>query len=242
MPSQAGLRSNPASPLPNREQNYVIAPQQGLLSGYRANGSVKQFVAMPMGDEYTVERQLTGEEFIGGIQLEIIPRLRETATFKRTPSGPGTRNGDDQNHFELVATPRKLGLHPGQRILMQDHRPKVLYEHPRRGWEPSKDLVEPAAYSNLYENPPAFIRELYDSPSYMSFDLSSSLIISVIKPIKMTIGPFDDGSKVLCFSCSPLARMSDIRRFLREPIGAMLPEKTWIRWSGFTLIIKGEVI
>lgn len=57
-------------------QDYVVAPDQLWIDGIASEpGIVRQFVAMPMGQGYTVEAQLTGVERIGGLQLEITPAL-----------------------------------------------------------------------------------------------------------------------------------------------------------------------
>ena len=51
-------------------QDYVVVPGQPWLDGINAgNGSIRQFVAMPLGMGYTVEGQITGEETHGGLQL-----------------------------------------------------------------------------------------------------------------------------------------------------------------------------
>lgn len=54
-------------------QDYVVVPEQLWLDGIASSdGSVRQFVAMSLGDGYTVEAQVTGEEVIGGLQFEIV--------------------------------------------------------------------------------------------------------------------------------------------------------------------------
>src|SRR4029077_1234175 len=56
-------------------QDYVVAPEQKWVDGVRTTaGTVRQFVAMPTGSEYSVEKQVTGKESIEGIQMEIIPQ------------------------------------------------------------------------------------------------------------------------------------------------------------------------
>lgn len=51
-------------------QDYVVIPHQKYLDGINAGpGRVRQFVAMPLGDGYTVEAQISGEEKVGGLQL-----------------------------------------------------------------------------------------------------------------------------------------------------------------------------
>jgi hypothetical protein len=55
-------------------QDYVTIPDQPWLDGFNVgNGQIRQFVAMPLGDGYTVEEQITGEAVHGGLQLIIYP-------------------------------------------------------------------------------------------------------------------------------------------------------------------------
>ncbi|KAI0201741.1 hypothetical protein F4808DRAFT_423651 [Astrocystis sublimbata] len=59
-------------------QDYVVVPGQRWIDGFAVSpGTVRQFVAMPLGTGYTVEAQLTGQEIVGGLQLEITPSLPE---------------------------------------------------------------------------------------------------------------------------------------------------------------------
>ena len=52
-------------------QDYVVVGSQPWLDGIASGkGTIRQFVAMPLGLGYTVEGQLTGEETFGGIQLQ----------------------------------------------------------------------------------------------------------------------------------------------------------------------------
>ncbi|KAF7507446.1 hypothetical protein GJ744_010377 [Endocarpon pusillum] len=222
-------------------QDYVLAPQQGLVSGYKANGSVKQFVAMPMGDKYTVEYQLTGKEFIGGIQLELIPRLRDTVLFERSPSNLDSQKRNISSTLEMFATPRQLGFHPGQRYYMLDSQPRGLYDSVQGEWSQDKDLVEPEKYSSTRVNRPTFVHELFDGPEFARFDPSSSLVITILKPIQM-VGEyfyFKNGTAAPTFYCSPLARMSDVRRFLRVRLQAMSPDKDWLSRAEIELKING---
>jgi hypothetical protein len=65
--------------LVNPPQNYVVLPTQPWLDGFRVDeGTIRQFVAVPMGKGLTVESQVTGEETRGGLQLQAVPmRLDE---------------------------------------------------------------------------------------------------------------------------------------------------------------------
>jgi hypothetical protein len=59
-------------------QNYVVLPEQPWLDGFNVEkGKVRQFVAMPLGQGYTVEEQVDPESDVGGIQIEAIPMKKE---------------------------------------------------------------------------------------------------------------------------------------------------------------------
>jgi hypothetical protein len=81
-------------------QNYVVLPRQPWLDGINSGrGTVRQFVAVPLGTGATVEGQVTGEETWGGVQLQafgLAPaalaawREEERARAERTAAGPWT--------------------------------------------------------------------------------------------------------------------------------------------------------
>jgi hypothetical protein len=51
-------------------QNYVVVPDQPWIDGINSgSGTVRQFVATPLGEGSSVEAQLRGEERVGGFQL-----------------------------------------------------------------------------------------------------------------------------------------------------------------------------
>jgi hypothetical protein len=59
-------------------QDYVVPPEQPWLDGYCVEkGVIRQFVAMPLGQGYTVEEQVTGEAEFGGMQLLAYPMKRK---------------------------------------------------------------------------------------------------------------------------------------------------------------------
>jgi hypothetical protein len=73
-------------------QNYLVCPDQPWLDGIHTGpGTVRQFVAMPLGLGYTVEASLTGAEALGGIVLTVfepVPgRFPDTAP-PRSEQGP----------------------------------------------------------------------------------------------------------------------------------------------------------
>ncbi|MBC2902338.1 hypothetical protein [Streptomyces cupreus] len=60
--------------LTRKPQNYVVLPRQPWLDGINSGkGTVRQFVAVPLGLGATVEGQVTGEEVWGGVQLQTFP-------------------------------------------------------------------------------------------------------------------------------------------------------------------------
>jgi hypothetical protein len=60
--------------LTDAPQDYVVIPEQPWLDGFSiGKGLIRQFVAMPLGQGYSAEGQLTGKEQHGGLQLAIYP-------------------------------------------------------------------------------------------------------------------------------------------------------------------------
>lgn len=65
-----GIHRNP--------QDYVVVSEQPWLDGYCVEeGVIRQFVAMPLGEGYTAEEQITGTGTHGGVQLVACPLKAE---------------------------------------------------------------------------------------------------------------------------------------------------------------------
>jgi hypothetical protein len=59
-------------------QDYVVSPRQPWLDGFCVTkGTIRQFVAMPLGQGYTAEEQITGAADHGGVQIVVYPMKRE---------------------------------------------------------------------------------------------------------------------------------------------------------------------
>ncbi|KAH6988466.1 hypothetical protein EDB80DRAFT_690042 [Ilyonectria destructans] len=59
---------------PQNKQDYILVPPQVRIDGVSVGDDVvKQFIAMPLGSGYSVEKQVTGKETTGGLQIEITP-------------------------------------------------------------------------------------------------------------------------------------------------------------------------
>ncbi|GGT23062.1 hypothetical protein [Streptomyces chromofuscus] len=86
-------------------QNYVVLPRQPWLDGINSGkGTVRQFVAVPLGLGATVEGQVTGEEVWGGVQLQSFPlndaalaawREEQRSRALRPPAMPPVPGGLD---------------------------------------------------------------------------------------------------------------------------------------------------
>jgi hypothetical protein len=65
-----GLSDNP--------QDYIVTPGQRWLDGFNVSeGLIRQFVAMPLGEGFTAEEQVTGYADLGGIQISVAPMKKE---------------------------------------------------------------------------------------------------------------------------------------------------------------------
>lgn len=64
--------------LHDEPQDYVVIPDQPWLDGFCIGKElIRQFVAMPLGEGYTAEEQLTGAAEHGGIQIVAYPMKRD---------------------------------------------------------------------------------------------------------------------------------------------------------------------
>ena len=114
----AGLSRNP--------QDYLVVPDQPWLDGYCVEkGVIRQFVAMPLGDGYSAEEQLTGRSECGGIQIEIMP-MRAEVFERRFPivqrRAVTLHERDCEMHFCMESA--GMGLAPGGRMRQE------IYEDP----------------------------------------------------------------------------------------------------------------
>jgi hypothetical protein len=76
-PWREGLHRDP--------QDYLVVPEQPWLDGYVVErGTIRQFVAMPLGAGYSAEEQLTGRAEHGGLQLLVHP-MKAAAWERRRP-------------------------------------------------------------------------------------------------------------------------------------------------------------
>jgi hypothetical protein len=93
----------------------MVTSEQPWLDGYCVEkGIIRQFIAMPLGADYSAEEQITGKGEYGGIQIAVYP-MKKKAFEKYFPkreyekvicSGPSMLYG---------AAP-SLGLAPGGRM------------------------------------------------------------------------------------------------------------------------------
>ena len=77
---------NWSNELTEKPQNYMVVPDQPWLDGFSfGKGLIRQFVAMPLGEGYSAEEQLTGKGQHGGLQMAVYPMRASVydATHKR---------------------------------------------------------------------------------------------------------------------------------------------------------------
>ena len=111
-----------------KPQDYVVVPEQPWLDGYCVQkGLIRQFVAMPQGQGYTAEEQITGQAEHGGLQIIVYPMKRkyyeELCLRNLMPI-----NGCYHSLFHCCLEPKhmELGLAPGG-LMKQE-----IYEDPHR--------------------------------------------------------------------------------------------------------------
>jgi len=94
-------------------QDYLVIPEQPWLDGYCVEkGIIRQFVAMPLGEGYSVEEQVTGAAKHGGIQIIVYP-------IKRDRYSPGKAETGMIFDFDHIPHLDSMGLAPGGRMEQQ---------------------------------------------------------------------------------------------------------------------------
>jgi hypothetical protein len=109
----------------NRDpQDYVVLPRQPWLDGYCVKkGTIRQFVAMPLGEGYTAEEQITGAAEHGGVQIIVYPMKAERyMAILREREAARRRFAEGVEHaFDACARPAapamaSMGLAAGGRM------------------------------------------------------------------------------------------------------------------------------
>lgn len=94
-------------------QDYVVVPDQPWLDGINTgHGSIRQFVAMPLGFGYTVEASLREQEEHGGIQINVFEP--KAGMFPEAPPPPAERGPRKMSMPGLGGRPpQTMGLGAG---------------------------------------------------------------------------------------------------------------------------------
>ena len=108
-------------------QDYLVVPTQPWLDGYCVEkGTIRQFVAMPLGAGYTAEEQVTGEARVGGVQIVVYPMKREVFE-RRFPVRRWREDLERRHSDEIMYSPAReaaleetvhmdMGLAPGGKM------------------------------------------------------------------------------------------------------------------------------
>ena len=95
--------------LSSKPQDYVVVPDQPWLDGFSVmKGMIRQFVAMPLGEGYTAEEQLTGEAEHGGLQIVVYP-IKPSYYEREEELFPFIAYGPPRAEMEVG----EMGLAPG---------------------------------------------------------------------------------------------------------------------------------
>ncbi len=101
-------------------QDYMTTPDQPWLDGYCVEkGTIRQFIAMPLGRGYTAEEQITGEAEHGGLQIVAYP-MKAEAYRDLYPPAVYSMDAMDPACASLMRVsspaPAEMGLAPGGRM------------------------------------------------------------------------------------------------------------------------------
>lgn len=203
-----------AEPLDHRTQNFVQIPKQPWLDGFCVRkGLIRQFVAMPLGEGYTVEEQVTGAAEHGGVQILVHPL--EAGAWERMKRERAARSDDIEyavfcRRAAPVYAELDMGLGAGGRMKQEIYASDI----PAGEWSEAKSKCFVAIANSLSwvhltgENPPhpAPTAADYTARGLPWFDFYAD-------------GPVLEGSDVL-------GRVSSVKQIGAQKGAAPLPENT----------------
>lgn len=100
--------------LQDTPQDYLAVPEQPWLDGFHATDNmVRQFVAMPLGQGFSAEEQLTSKAEFGGIQIIVYPMKPQR--YQQKLAEEKVRFSEANIQFSLSPT-TEMGIAPGGRI------------------------------------------------------------------------------------------------------------------------------
>jgi hypothetical protein len=105
-------------------QDYLVTPGQPWLDGFCVEkGTIRQFVAMPLGAGYSAEEQITEQADVGGIQIVAYPLKREVfEQFARPIARSRTGYMSAVGGITTAWGTTDMGLAPGGRMKQQIYR------------------------------------------------------------------------------------------------------------------------
>jgi hypothetical protein len=96
--------------LSKKPQDYVVSSEQQWLDGFNVSeGYIRQFIAMPLGEGFTAEEQITNKAEIGGLQIVVYP-MKES--FYQEFFGDVCNSVVEAVSY-LILTTNELGFAPG---------------------------------------------------------------------------------------------------------------------------------
>ena len=208
------------------DQDYVVVPEQPWLDGFNVSkGHVKQFVAMPLGEGYTAEEQITGSAEHGGLQVIVCPMKKDCfETWSRRQL-----EFDDLPLYESACMEIKpkacfsMGLAPGG-LLRQE-----IYDDPHgiSAWDQANGLkcfihlVNSERYTEITGKVPPHVPPTardYNSAGLPWFEYYSDN--SVLDGSKILGGLHSIGSKTQQITGQPLDENDSLVPAQVKPIGA----------------------
>jgi hypothetical protein len=160
-------------------QDYLVCPDQPWLDGINTgDGFIRQFVAMPLGEGYTVEAQVTGKEEFGGIQFVVFEPKPGRFPDEPPPLPPYAMEEGFGNEMMMQAAPMspEMGLGAGGKMVQK------IYPDPHgiETWDTEKrvsvfvHIVNSEQYRAITgeESPPSPLSaEVYTQHGYPWFEL-----------------------------------------------------------------------
>ncbi|KAI3323928.1 hypothetical protein HD806DRAFT_78228 [Xylariaceae sp. AK1471] len=210
------------------QQTSVVVPKQNLLPGWPSGtGYSQQFVAMPLGDNYSTEYQTSQTEQYGGMQLMITPKFLEIGWFRK----------EDGYLIQRSTSAREGGFRPGDTLFVRGPSSPDWSMSSYRTLELTREYWRTITDD---ENKPDQFRPLrawelkciLARTGINSKHSEKLVVLNVVRCITVRVRIDQYGQSVTTVRCSPFISFNELTKLVSKRQGILLPGYEFYREDG----------
>ncbi|KAK6530748.1 hypothetical protein TWF281_007588 [Arthrobotrys megalospora] len=184
-------------------QDFIVIPAQRLLKGVNINADTAQwFMVMPLTWGYTLEKQVVGDELIGGIQFEIAPKLNNRFRVMLVSEW-----GESKNSTRGLDISEKLTLSHGDTFLLQILCTRVTKQLGENLYEPRFGYLKHKP--DRYESTRSFVNPSYRASFIHELESFNAGSVNHGLPFEPDYSNTDTPLVILALDAIPISLISE---------------------------------